>query len=161
MIMRDMKVKKIGELKLVGFRVVCPGDHYIIEIPKAAAKLKERVDEIQDLVNKQVQLGAFIAEDTTPDLDGYWVGMEVEKIGAIPPGMVLLTIPPQTYVSVFYQGPNHGIRDAYRDMHEWAEINGYTRRRDLWHVERFFRFDSSEQVEVELLDTIESKCLDG
>ncbi|MGM0827445.1 MAG: GyrI-like domain-containing protein [Bacillota bacterium] len=157
MITRDMKVKKIGELKLVGFRVECLGDQYIIEIPKAAAKLKERVDEIQHLVNKQIQLGAFVAGDTAADLDGYWVGMEVEKIEVIPPGMVSLTIPPQTYVSTFYQGTNHGIRDAYRDMHEWEDMNGYARRRDLWHVERFYRFDSGEQVEVELLDTVESK----
>ncbi|MFI8574419.1 GyrI-like domain-containing protein [Rossellomorea aquimaris] len=157
MITRNIKVKNTGELKLIGFRVVCPGDQYIIEIPKAASKLKEKVHEIQHLVNDQVQLGAFIAEDTTGDLDGYWVGMEVEKIEVIPPGMVSLTIPPQTYVSTFYQGANHGIRDAYRDMHEWAEVNGYVRRRDLWHLERFYRFDSGEQVEVELLDTVESK----
>ncbi|WP_299741251.1 GyrI-like domain-containing protein [Rossellomorea sp. y25] len=157
MITRNIKVKEIGGLNLVGFRVVCPGDEYIIEIPKAAAKLKERVDEIQHLVNKQIQLGAFVAEDATVDLDGYWVGMEVEKIEVIPPGMVSLTIPPQTYVSTFYQGTNHGIRDAYRDMHEWAEINGYARRRDLWHVERFYRFDNSDQVEVELLDTVDLK----
>ncbi|MDT9024182.1 GyrI-like domain-containing protein [Rossellomorea yichunensis] len=157
MITRNIKVKKNGELNLIGFRVVCPGDQYIIEIPKAASKLKERVHEIQHLINKQIQLGAFIAEDTTGDLDGYWVGMEVEKIEVIPPGMVSLTIPPQTYVSTFYQGTNHGIRDAYRDMHEWAGINGYARRRDLWHLEKFHRFDSGEQVEVELLDTVESK----
>lgn len=157
MIRRNIKVKKMGELKLIGFRVICPGDQYMIEIPKAASKLNERVHEIQHLINKQVQLGAFIAEDTTGDLDGYWVGMEVEKMEVIPPGMVSLTIPPQTYVSTFYQGTNHGIRDAYRDMHEWAEKNGYARRRDLWHVEKFYRFDSGEQVEVELLDTVESK----
>lgn len=153
----NIKVKKIGELKLIGFRVVCPGDQYIIEIPKAAYELKERVHEIQHLINKQVQFGAFIAEDTTGDLDGYWVGMEVERIDVIPPGMVSLTVPPQTYVSTLYHGANDGIRDAYRDMHEWAEINGYERRRDLWHVEKFYRFDSGEQVEVELLDTVESK----
>jgi predicted transcriptional regulator YdeE len=157
MITRNIKVKKMSELKLIGFRVVCSGDQYIIEIPKAASKLKERVHEIQHLINKHVQLGAFIAEDTAGDLDGYWVGMEVEKIEVIPPGMVSLTIPPQTYVSTFYQGTNHGIRDAYRDMHEWADINGYTRRRDLWHVERFYRCDSREKVEVELLDTVESE----
>ncbi|WP_374056833.1 GyrI-like domain-containing protein [Rossellomorea sp. FM04394] len=154
---RNIKVKKIGGLNLVGFRVVCPGDQYIIEIPKAAAKLRERVDEIQHSVDKQVQLGAFVAEDATADLDGYWVGVEVEKIEAIPLGMVSLTIPSQTYVSTFYQGTNHGIRDAYRDMHEWTELNGYARRRDLWHIERFYRFDSGEQVEVELLDTVELK----
>jgi predicted transcriptional regulator YdeE len=157
MITRNIKVKEIGGLNLVGFRVVCAGDQYTTEIPKAAAKLKERVDEIQHLVNSQVQLGAFVAEDATGDLDGYWVGMEVEKIDVIPPGMVSLTIPPQIYVSTFYQGTNHGIREAYRDMHEWAKINGYARRRDLWHVERFYRFDNSDQVEVELLDTVELK----
>ncbi|WRP08705.1 GyrI-like domain-containing protein [Rossellomorea aquimaris] len=154
---RHIEVNEIGGLTLVGFRVVCPGEQYIIEIPKAAVKLKERVDEIQYLVNKQVQLGAFVAEDTAADLEGYWVGMEVEKIEVIPPGMVSLTIPPQTYVSTFYQGTNHGIRDAYRDMHEWAKMNGYERRRDLWHIERFYRFDSGKQLEVELLDTVESK----
>lgn len=154
---RNIKVKIIGELKLIGFRIVCPGDQYIIEIPKAASKLKERVHEIQHIIDKQVQLGAFIAEDTTADLDGYWVGVEVEKIDVIPPGMVSLSIPPQAYVSTFYQGMNHGIRDAYREMHEWAELNGYARRRDLWHVEKFYRFDSGEQVEVELLDTVELK----
>lgn len=44
-----MKVVELSEKKLVGIRVVCPGDEYVNEIPKASIKLKERLNEIKDV----------------------------------------------------------------------------------------------------------------
>ncbi|MGE7946372.1 hypothetical protein [Lysinibacillus sp. NPDC093688] len=39
-------IKEVGELKLVGFRVLCPDDQYIIEIPKTSLQLNKRISEI-------------------------------------------------------------------------------------------------------------------
>ncbi|MFB7155810.1 hypothetical protein [Lysinibacillus sp. NPDC056232] len=34
-------IKEVGELKLVGFRVLCSDDQYIIEIPKTSLQLNK------------------------------------------------------------------------------------------------------------------------
>lgn len=58
-----MKVIELNEKKLVGIRVVCPGDQYVKEIPKASYRLKERLDEINDIVSPVKLVGAFIVGD--------------------------------------------------------------------------------------------------
>lgn len=40
-------IKEVGELKLVGFRVLCPDDQYIVEIPKTSLQLNKRISEIK------------------------------------------------------------------------------------------------------------------
>ncbi|CAK4839819.1 unnamed protein product, partial [Aphanomyces euteiches] len=84
-------------MKLVGIRVVCPGDQYAIEIPKAAVRLEKRVDEVTGVVNPNGFVGAFVVEELSEADDGYWVCVEVGEFGAIPEGMVSLEIPAQKY----------------------------------------------------------------
>ena len=94
-IIQNKTIKELDGLRLVGFRVLCSGDQYLVEIPKASLMLSERISEIKQVVDPNVQIGAFVVENETPDEDGYWVSVEVKEYEDIPMDMVTLTIPPQ------------------------------------------------------------------
>lgn len=70
--------------------------------------------------------------------------------------MVTLTVPPQKYIVWRHKGPNLKIRDAYEHLHSWIEANGYERLTDKWHLERFYSWNDTENVDVELLDTVKN-----
>lgn len=148
-------IKNIGEIKLVGYRVQCPRDQFVIEIPKAAALLNSRVGDIPKAVDSTIQWGAFIVEGNSPEDDGYWIGIEVSEYEEIPDGMVRLTIPPQRYAMIRHKGSNHLIRDSYEVLHRWIEDCGYTRLKDKWHLERYDSWKEKDNVNVVLLDTVE------
>lgn len=150
-----MQIKELKELKLVGFRVLCSGNQFVVEIPKASLKLSERISEIKQVVNPNEQFGAFVVENETADEDGYWVCVEVSQYEDIPTGMVTLTIPTQKYAVMRHKGSNKKIREAYNDLHKWIEDNDYKRLKNRWHLERYYEWKDTEKVDVELLDTIE------
>ena len=150
----DMTVKDLDELKLVGFRVVCAGDDYINEIPKASSRLSARMKEIKRIVNPVHQYGAFVVEGDEDDNDGYWVCVEVEEVEDIPPDMVTLTVPPQKYAVTRHRGNNKKIMDAYDELHRWINEHHYTRLKNQWHIEKFNSWMDAENVDVELYDTI-------
>jgi len=153
--MQNKTIKELGELMLVGFRVLCSGDQYLVEIPKASLRLSERISEIKKVVNPIEQFGAFIVENETADEDGYWVCVEVKEYEDIPNGMVTLTIPPQKYAVMRHKGSNYKIMEAYNDLHKWIEDNNYVRLKNKWHLEKFYDWKDTEKVDIELLDTIE------
>ncbi|MEK8127720.1 GyrI-like domain-containing protein [Paenibacillus filicis] len=95
-----MRVVELGEMKLVGLRVVCPGDQYAIEIPKATLQLENRLNEISCVANPEGFIGAFVVEELSEADDGYWVCVEVDEFGHIPEGMDSLTIPAQKYATI-------------------------------------------------------------
>ncbi|WP_226578174.1 GyrI-like domain-containing protein [Halobacillus litoralis] len=150
-------IKDIGEVKIVGYRVVCEGEKYIKEIPKAAQLLKERTKEINHVMNSGKQIGAFVVEESTPEEDGYWIGAQVSKYEDIPQGMTTLTIPPQTYAAILHSGPNREIKAGYEDLHRWIEKEGYTRSNHTWNLEIYHKHNKPEDpshVLVELNDSI-------
>jgi predicted transcriptional regulator YdeE len=153
--MQNKTIKELDELRLVGFRVLCSGNQYLVEIPRASLRLSERISEIKQVVNPFEQFGAFVVENETADEDGYWVCVEVKEYEDIPTDMVTLTIPPQTYAVMRHKGSNNKIMDAYIDLHKWIEDNNYVRLKNKWHIERFFDWKDTEKVDVELFDTIE------
>lgn len=153
--MHNKVIKELDELKLVGFRVLCSSDQYLVEIPKASLRLSKRINEIKQLVNPNEQFGAFIVENETEDEDGYWVCVEVKAYKDIPAGMVTLTIPSQRYVVMRYKGSNYKIMDAYKNLHKWIKDNNYIRLKNKWHLEKYYDWKDTEKVDVELLDTIE------
>ncbi|MFD1738884.1 GyrI-like domain-containing protein [Bacillus salitolerans] len=155
-LIQDVTVKKLEELKLVGFRVFCPGDQYATEIPKATKHLEDRINEIKHVINREIQYGAFIVETSHQEDDGYWVCTEVKEFENVPEGMVTLTIPSQTYAASRYTGSNKQIFSAYEELHRWMKENGYKRMMDKWHVEVFTSWKNPNELDVELLDTIES-----
>ena len=148
-------IKEVGELNLVGFRVLCPDDQYIVEIPKTSLQLNKRISEIKHVKNPLQQVGAFVVEHEFGKEDGYWVCVEVKEFEDIPHEMVTLTIPPQRYAALRHKGANYKIMDAYKKLHLWIEENKYERLKNKWHLEIFHSMKDSENLDVELLDTIE------
>ena len=152
---KEPVVKNLEELKLTGFRVFGAGEEYKMEIPKASKLLESRLSEIKNVMNKDIQFGAFIVDTNSEEEDGYWVAVEVEEFEGTPEGMVTLTVPAQRYASAKYEGPNNSIFNAYDELHSWAAEKGHKRLKDKWHVEIFKSWDDSNNLVVELLDTIE------
>ena len=147
-------IEDLEEIKIVGFRVLCEGDQYIDEIPKAAFQLNERIDEIQQVTNLSVQYGAFIIDHYSEAEDGYWIGVEVKEYDNIPEGMASLTIPPQRYAVLKHTGANGKIRDSYASLHNWIKENGFNRELNKWHLERYHSWSNKNHISVDLLDTV-------
>ncbi|EDL66299.1 GyrI-like domain-containing protein [Bacillus sp. SG-1] len=151
-----MKIKMIDmqDIQLVGFRVLCPGDQYINEIPVAAYRLENHTHEIKHLVNPRTQIGVFIAGECTDEEDGYWICKEVSKFEGIPEGMVTLTVPPRRYAVYHYQGVNSHIRKAYEDLHNWIDERNFSRLTGTWCLEIYHDWKDKGRLSVELLDPI-------
>lgn len=153
----NMTIKELGEIKLVGFRVMCPGDQYIVEIPKASQRLSERIGEIKQVVDPLYQYGAFVVKNESDEEDGYWVGVEVNEYEDIPADMVTLTVPSQTYAVIRHKGDNAKIMDSYNELHKWIEEHEFVRQKNKWHLEKFHIWSDSANVDVELFDTIKAR----
>lgn len=151
---KNMTIKELDELKLVGFRVLCSGDQYIVEIPRASVHLSKRMSEIKHVVNPLQQFGAFFVENETAEEDGYWVGVEVKEFEDIPADMVTITVPPQRYAVARHSGPNYKIMETYDLLHKWIEECNYTRLKHTWHIEKYYDYKNTEKIDVELFDTI-------
>lgn len=151
---QQKEVKELGEIKLVGLRVLCRGDEYVNEIPKASIELQKRMHEIQQVINPSLQIGAFVVENSTEEEDGYWICVEVKEYEDIPNGMVMLTVPPQKYGTLKHTGANNMIRNSYNSLHEWLEEKGLKRLKDKWHLEIYSSWEDPNNVDVLLLDTV-------
>jgi len=151
-----MNVVELRAMKLVGIKVLCPGDQYAVEIPYATALLKDRLNEIKDASQPVRFIGAFKVGDHTEEDDGYWVCVEVNQIYDVPFGMVSLVIPPQKYAVMTHHGPNDEIRETYEKLHHWIENNQYERVLNAWHLEISEQGieRGSNMIEVDLYDTI-------
>ncbi|MGE7946371.1 GyrI-like domain-containing protein [Lysinibacillus sp. NPDC093688] len=97
----------------------------------------------------------FCCKHEYSEEDGYWVCVEVKEFEDIPHDMVTLIIPPQKYATLRHKGANHKIMDAYKNLHLWIEENRFERLKNKWHLEIFHSREDSENLDVELLDTIE------
>lgn len=150
----QQQIKELDVLKLVGFRVQCPGDQYINEIPKASMELQQRIHEIKQIINPSFQIGAFVVDSITDEEDGYWICVEVKEYEDIPKDMVVLTVPSQKYGALRHRGSNNMIRDSYEILHKWIEEKGLKRLKDKWHLEIYYSWEDPQNVEVLLLDTI-------
>lgn len=151
-----MRVVHLEGKKLVGLRVVCDGDQYVNEIPKALDFLRERLDQIRDVVNPEQMVGAFVVGDCSDKEDGYWVCVEVQEYYEIPNGMITLTIPAQRYAVIKHTGPNYEIRKTYELLHKWIKEKEYERILNSWHLEisDISRDEAKNDIEIQLYDTI-------
>lgn len=151
-----MKVVELDEKKLVGIRVVCPGDQYANEIPKASVMLRYRLGEIQEVIHPARLVGAFIVGDYSEEEDGYWVCVEVSEFKEIPEDMVSLVVPKQKYAVITHKGPNHQIRNSYEQLHRWIDDHQLERIHRAWHLEISDEWgqDGINDIEVDLYDTI-------
>ncbi|WP_199620765.1 GyrI-like domain-containing protein [Paenibacillus alkalitolerans] len=150
-----MKVVQLDEKKLVGLRVVCPGDEFVNEIPKTSVKLYQRLGEINRKKSTNM-IGAFVVGDCSEENDGYWVCVEVEDFVNVPQGMVTLSVPAQTYAVINHKGPNHQIRNSYEILHRWMTEQGFERNLEAWHLEIMQEWGSGDasDIEIDLYDTI-------
>ncbi|MBT2691268.1 GyrI-like domain-containing protein [Bacillus sp. ISL-47] len=148
------EIKELGEMKLIGLRVLCPGDHYIKEIPKAITLLNERSGEIKHVLNPHQLVGAFFVEERSQVEDGYWICVEVKEIEEVPSGMTSLEIPSQKYAVIRHNGSNHEIGNSYSKLHGWIEEKGYCRLKGTWHLEIHHKWNNLNDLDIELLDTI-------
>ncbi|MEK4980068.1 GyrI-like domain-containing protein [Bacillus sp. FSL K6-6540] len=151
-----MKIVELNGMNLVGIRVVCPGDQYVHEIPKASVLLKERLNEISEVVQPARLIGAFFVEDLTEEEDGYWVCVEVNEITEVPEGMVSVVIPKQKYAVQRHKGPNYEIRNTYDELHNRIKENKHERLLRSWHLEISDEWGHGDvnHIEVDLYDTI-------
>jgi predicted transcriptional regulator YdeE len=148
-------VKDLGEVKLVGIRVVCAEEKYIEEIPKAAKTLKERTNEIKNVLYSGQQVGAFIVEESSLEEDGYWVCVQVDEFKEVPKDMSTLTVPPHKYATILHNGPNYLIKSSYEELHQWIAIQGLKRSNKSWNLEFYLRDNQNpNNVRVELFDSI-------
>ena len=151
---RDVHIETLNQLHLVGIRVRCPADQYAWKIPLAAKQLDARKNEVANVSNLHQQFGAFVVETSSEEEDGYWVCYQVKKGEDVPRGMVALTIPSQSYAVIKHTGSNKRILDTYDELHTWIAKSDLKRRLGAWHLERFYHFKDTEQIEVDLMDTI-------
>ncbi|MEF7439844.1 GyrI-like domain-containing protein [Paenibacillus lautus] len=151
-----MKVVELNRMNLVGIRVVCPGDQYVHEIPKASVIFKERLNEISGVVQPARLIGAFFVEDLTEEEDGYWVCVEVNDITAVPDGMVSVVVPKQKYAVQRHKGPNYEVRNTYEELHNRIKENKHERLLRSWHLEISDEWGDGDanHIEVDLYDTI-------
>ena len=151
----EIVIKELGSIPLVGFRVICEGDQYPVEIPKSAAILKDRTAEIKNLMNEGNQVGAFVVDAPSEKEDGYWVCVQVSEYCDIPEGMIALTIPSQKYATIIHDGPNYEIMNSYETLHQWIAENQLKRATTKWSLEFYQRPENTPaDVLVELCDPI-------
>ncbi|MEN2767904.1 GyrI-like domain-containing protein [Ornithinibacillus xuwenensis] len=151
----NVVIKELGEVKLIGFRVLCGNKDYQEEIHKAACILQERVKEIKHVMNSGRQVGAYIVEDTVPEKDGYWVCVQVSSFQQVPEDMVTLTVPPQKYVTMMHKGPNTLIGKSYEVIHNWMVIKDLKRASYSWKLELYQANEiNPTDLHVELYDSI-------
>ncbi|SET63882.1 Predicted transcriptional regulator YdeE, contains AraC-type DNA-binding domain [Oceanobacillus limi] len=143
-------VREIGAKKLVGFRVICDSmEEFGKEIPKASLELVRRKNEIHRLVEPVQLIGAFKPQETSEADDGYWVCFEVHDYEAIPKGMVTLTVPPQKYAILHFQGHASQIFGVYSHLHQWIESNDHQRKPSNWTLEIYSSWSEAEdQVDL-------------
>ncbi|MBN9653467.1 GyrI-like domain-containing protein [Halobacillus sp. GSS1] len=145
---KNNRVEEKEAFTLIGYRVVCDGEDYIMEIPKAAEKLHHRFPEAD------VQIGAFIPGECKEENDGYWIGVPQSPETAVPDDMESLLIEKQTYAITTYEGSNDRIREAYESLHHWMEWKGYPLELTAWHVEVYHSWQDKEELHMELWETV-------
>ncbi|WP_323368614.1 GyrI-like domain-containing protein [Radiobacillus deserti] len=69
--------------------------------------------------------------------------------------MVTLTVPSQRYAVLRHKGANHRIMNSYEELHKWMEQNNCLRLKEKWHIEKYYRWNDIEHLDMDLLDTIQ------
>lgn len=137
MVTFEGRIKELGELKLVGLRVISTGHEYLRDIQKTAKTLNIRMRDIQQILQPENQIGAFIVEETCAEQDGYYVCVQVEDFHQVPKDMITLTIPSQRYAVLIHEGLNNQIKKSFEIIHIWIEDHGYKQLKNKWHLEWF------------------------
>lgn len=114
--------------QIVAIKVVGRHSELSHRVPIAWLDLTNRLDQIPHKVDPTLFYGLFPESDQLNDGENgvftYWVGTEVSEVGALPEGMVALSLPEQRYVVATVKGPKEAISQAYTNLFGWLKANG-------------------------------------
>jgi AraC family transcriptional regulator len=117
----DIQVIEKEEMKVIG--ISWSGNYsQFKEIPQLFAVMEERLDEIAYKTEEPVLVAPFHSRET--DFT-YYVTKPVEKIAAIPDGMVAFTIPSKNYCVATHSGRPEEVENTYLQMFSWMKEYGY------------------------------------
>lgn len=122
-----MDLITIGELKLVGLKVVGRVNELSHRVPMAWLELTAKLESIPHKADPELFYGVFPERDhLTNGVNGvhtYWVTAPVTAFGELPEGMVALTVPGGTYATATVQGDTPAaIHAVYTAL--WQATNG-------------------------------------
>jgi predicted transcriptional regulator YdeE len=154
----EMRVRELDALHLIGIRVVCKEEsEYVMAIPRAAHQLRERIAEINGVVDPHLLVGVYKPGETVAEEDGYWVCVRVDPIADIPDGMVAMSVPSQRYAVKWHYGLRNEVSHTYQKLHHLLDEAGHRRKPNAWNVEmqRNWGLPEESEIEMDLYCTIE------
>ncbi|CAG9622560.1 hypothetical protein BACCIP111883_03351 [Sutcliffiella rhizosphaerae] len=126
----------LSEITIIGFRISCPFGEFVTEIPKARQELIRRISEIDNIVNTQRHVGIHKEVPSNEYEAAYFIGYEVEKVASVPKDMISITVYPQTYGKINYQGKVEKIHGAYDELSHWMMQEQNKINYSNWTVEK-------------------------
>ena len=109
------------EIKVVG--ISWSGTYSEAElIPSLFKEMENRLREVPHQTEEPVLIAPFHSRETEFT---YYVAKPVEKIEAIPVGMVGFAIPRKNYVVGVHKGRTEEVKNTYLKMFEWMKEYGY------------------------------------
>jgi len=137
----DVSLVTVDEIKLVAIKVVGRRSELSYRVPLAWLDLVNRLDAIPHKVNPDLFYGVFPESDHLSDgqngVHTYWVCTQVSIVGEVPPDMITLTIPAQTYVTATVQGGVEQIEATYLAVGRWLKEQGRRTNPDAYGFERY------------------------
>lgn len=119
------EVITLPALQIVGIKVVGRHSELSHRVPIAWLDLMGRLDQIPHKVDPTRFYGLFPESDQLNDGDNgvftYWVGTAVSAVGALPEGMVALSLPEQRYAVASVKGDREAIVQTYTALFNWLK----------------------------------------
>jgi len=129
----SIQVIEKEEMKVVG--ISWNGTYSQINtLPTLFKKMVNRLAEVSYQTNEPVLIAPFHSRETEIT---YYVTTPVEKIEAIPDGMVGFTIPSKNYVYATHRGSHEEVENTYKQIYSWMEEYGYEQDYNALSIEVF------------------------
>jgi predicted transcriptional regulator YdeE len=137
----NVSVVSLGEIRLVGLKVVGRRSELSHRVPMAWLELVSRLESIPHVVDRDVFHGAFLEGDHLgASADGvytYWACTEVRGAETPPDGLLSLVLPARTYATAHVQGTAAAIDATYVALAQWLEAQGRRTDADAYGLERY------------------------
>lgn len=123
------EIRTVPAFHVVAIKVVGRHSELSHRVPVAWLDLTKRLDQIPHKVDPTLFYGLFPESDQLIDGENgvltYWVGTAVSEVGALPEGMVALSLPEQRYVVATAKGPKEAISQSYMTLFGWLKETGH------------------------------------
>lgn len=123
----------------VGYEFVAPyearGEAEVL-VPRLWFQLLNRVGEIQHVIEPTLKRGLALHREKEFT---YWVTVGVSEVGAVPEGMVSVTVPERLYAQFTHIGSVErvSVDETFHAIFEWLTRHGYTRDPQVPWIEHF------------------------